>query len=736
MEKITAPYNFVPLNEKVFIPTWHDKVSQDIPFEDGEDGYIEVAWKNVSPLFVRDCSESAEKAENIHSMHILQPDGRRLYFIPGSTLKGMLRSVLTIMSFGKMTGYDNRYFGHREVDTKITGAKEYHKEMEKVMYGWLRQKGEEYFLSPCIGEADSISIEEVEREYGYYNGKKLTSAWKCNDFIGKNTFPTPTGKAGYRLFATGWMNNKKQELLIPEATDQPIKMDQIVIDSFFSVYAPTPDFENYKAMLEEGKEIPVSYIDDDSRGYILGMGRMMRYPYKHSVRSLVGKEQKKVQKGEHDLCETIFGWVDDGVDGQGSMMKGRVQVGNAFATQSIADSELPSRVKGVLGQPKASYFPLYLYQDRSTGKYYTYDSDEARISGRKRYRIHMGGTTTPLPQGNGNEEVMTQFCPVGVGQTFVMRINVHNLRKVEIGALLSAITFHRAKNVRHSVGGAKSFGYGKIECSSLALHRLKYGEGEYLREFEKVMDAHVGSWISSPQMKALVAIASEHDDEDVTMMKMSDSVKVNDKRQELPGYKYYKTNDHFSQLRDTSGGVPTAFSEKDRHKEKYADKYAEIEAFRNNGEWAKAYIALGKLIDGLRKEGLPSDEEQEMLKEIEAKKTMAEAKTQQQEQNARLKGGLTGLLNECYPDSVGKNAGQYKVQKWDMCQQKVSKWMKETEEDRLTPDEQNVLEQTIIRLTTTTDKKERKMWDDFKSARWKKISEWLSPERAEQIYNR
>lgn len=735
MNKITAPYNFVPLNEKVFIPTWHDKVSQDIPFEDGEDGYIEVAWKNVSPLFVRDCSESAEKTENIHSMHIMQPDGKRLYFIPGSTLKGMLRSVLTIMSFGKMTSYNDSYFGHREVDTKITGAKSYHEEMEKVEYGWLRQKGEEYFLYPCIGEADQISIEDVEREYGYYNGKKLTSAWKCNDYIGKNTFPTPKGKTGYRLFATGWMKNKKHEMLIPEATGEPIKLNQTVIDSFFSVYAPTPDFEKYKAMLAEQKEIPVSYIHDEKRGYILGMGRMIRYPYKHSVRSLVEKGQKPKKEGEHDLCETIFGWVDEG-DGQSSM-KGRVQVGNAFATRSIADSELSGRVLGVLGQPKASYFPLYLKQDRNKTEYYTYDSDEARISGRKRYRIHMDGTTTPLPDGNGNEDVKTQLHPVGAGQTFVMRINVHNLRKVEIGALLSAITFHRAKNVWHSVGGAKSFGYGKIECSSLALHGLKYGEHEYLCAFEKMMDTVVDPWISSPQMKALVAIASEHDDEDVTMMKMSDSMMDNNgKKQELPGYKYYKTNNHFSQLRDTSSGVPTAFSEKDRHTEKYADKYAEIETFRNNGEWTKAYIALGKLIDGLRKEGLPSDEEQEMLKEIEIKKAMAEAETQQQEQEARLKGGLTGLLNECYPDSAGKNAGQYKVQKWDMCQQKVSKWMKEAEEDRLTPDEQDVLEQTIIRLKATTDKKERKMWGDFKSARWKKISEWLSPERAEQIYNR
>ena len=35
--KITAPYNFVPLKEKVFYPSWSDLVTQDLPFSDSED---------------------------------------------------------------------------------------------------------------------------------------------------------------------------------------------------------------------------------------------------------------------------------------------------------------------------------------------------------------------------------------------------------------------------------------------------------------------------------------------------------------------------------------------------------------------------------------------------------------------------------------------------------------------------------------------------------------------------
>ena len=104
VNKISAPYNFVPLNEFVFVPDWANDVSQDIPFADGEDGYIEVTWKNVSPLCIRDASGA--DGEN-YSMHVKMSDGSRLYFIPGSSLRGMLRNTLSIMSFGRLSQYDD-----------------------------------------------------------------------------------------------------------------------------------------------------------------------------------------------------------------------------------------------------------------------------------------------------------------------------------------------------------------------------------------------------------------------------------------------------------------------------------------------------------------------------------------------------------------------------------------------------------------------------------------------------
>ena len=57
---ITAPFNFVPLSEKVFFPDWAESVSHDIPFEDGESGIIDIAMTAKSPIFVRDGVKDGE----------------------------------------------------------------------------------------------------------------------------------------------------------------------------------------------------------------------------------------------------------------------------------------------------------------------------------------------------------------------------------------------------------------------------------------------------------------------------------------------------------------------------------------------------------------------------------------------------------------------------------------------------------------------------------------------------
>lgn len=769
-DMITAPYNFVPLNKHVYLPDWADQISHDIPFEDGEDGYIEVTWENVSPLCIRDASAG----DDGYSMHVKQSDGSRLYFLPGSSLRGMLRNTLNILAFGKMEQYDNRFFGYRIFDTQKTLGVKYQKEMAKVKFGWLHKdesEDEKYVLYPCKDGFDKILIEDVSEMYPGYDKKK--TSWERIEFIKGESgcfFPEyyKNGKT-YRIFVTGQMQNhrdpaksKKHELLIslPDKS-QPINLDKKTIKSFFAVYEPSPHFEKYQELLEKGTDIPVSYISDGQGKdgiAAMGMGRMFRYPYKYDVSSLIEKEQPECQSGKRDLCETIFGWI-----GNENSAKGRVQICNALMTNTISENEL-EEIVGVLGTPKASFYPLYLKQ--SAPGYQTYESDDACIAGRKRYRIHDGDSVTDLPGGNGNGNVTSTLKFLPKNCTFKMRINVHNLRKVEIGALLSAITFHETSDVFHNIGSAKGFGYGKLKCVALNLHLQGSNFGKedylnYLKAFEMEMNAELGEeWRQTEEVRTLMAIMSRHDDACLRMMEMDKNKSPNKKNE----YAYYSRNANFSKLKEKLKFASSFVSEDDRklvedrkkqleevrrQRERVerkklfeienADAYDDIFQKREEGNFDVALKELNNLITRLNTNSLDCEKEEALVQEITREKSEAEKREQEdkekdkeKERESYLAKGLSGHLNEkCTRDDKPES---FRVTDWSTCATRVNKWLRVKQSEALDVEECDILEAVIRRLAGDPVKRDQKKWNSQNSPIWKQIKEYLGEERAGKLF--
>ena len=730
---ITAPYNFVPLNKHVYLPDWADQISHDIPFEDGEDGYIEVTWENVSPLCIRDASTG----DDGYSMHVKQPDGSRLYFLPGSSLRGMLRNTLNILAFGKMEQYDNRFFGYRSFAT-----------IPEEEFGWLYKKGDEYFLCPCKGSVSQMPISDVEGLIGNKYDKKGSKAWERNvkirdSFYGKKhltkeniLFPIiEQGGKEYALFATGWMAGKLCELLIPTQTTREILLRSELKESFLKIYkrkdtGASPFFDE---MLDKEKRIPVSYIKDGNDNIkALGLSYMIRCPYKYSVRDLVNKEQRRPEyegadgkvKVKRDLSDVIFGWVDGD-----SCQKGRVQICNAYAEYGTQEKEL---VKGVLGEPKASFYPLYLKQQEG-GQYKNYDSDDALISGRKLYRVHKGNEPLDLPQGNGNEKIENKFRPIPAGNSFKMRVNVHNLRKVEIGALLSAITFHKTPGVYHNIGSAKGFGYGKLKCAALNLDGLKFAEEDYLRAFEMEMDKFVKSsfkcnWAKTSQIMRMMAIMSEHTPQEVRMMVLEDYTREKKVRQ-------VSLDASFREQRK----VHSCF-EKERWLEECYPAYKEdIEKAKKSMElekWEEAKGLLCDIINKLRHNDIDVSGEEGMLNhcenEIQLERVNVQIRIIQLEIIKACKRKMqtfSDCLNEKYEQ--GDKKGKFKVADWSTCATKVKQRLKEKQFD---VEECDTLEEVIRRLATNPVKKELKKWNSQESDIWKQIKEYLGEERAGKLF--
>ena len=752
---LTSPYNFVPINTWVYCPKWDAYISQDIPYEDGEDGYIEVLFKNVSPLFTRNGARIEKDRDKIEteSSYVIDADGNKRYFIPGTTIKGMLRGTLEIMAFGKMTEkehYTNRWFGQRNVTN--SGYREI---VEDGVPGWLTKKEGHYNLALCIGydrDQHKVPMSELRDKYRYESSKNI---WETNCSLAsedRNGLKCPVypeyNKAGRRfnIVCTGNMKKKKYEQLFPVEVEPAIRLSDKTVEAFMTVYENTPGFNDFVKALDNGERVPVFYLNSGEVDFpVIGLSKMFRIPCKLSMTDLICHEQKIVETSRLDLCEVMFGTVSN-VEG-GKSLKGRIQVGHAFAQRLVTTAEL-KQVEGIMGQPKASYYPLYIKQDKNP--YKTYDTGNS-LAGRKLYRIHNGSSTTELPPVNEeNKNMKTLFYALPAGLTFKLRINFHNLKKVELGALLSALTLHETKGAYHNIGLAKGFGYGKIEVVDIQLHVQRYNDEptamtrqDYELAFEQEMDAYVAKhveqgrkWRDTEQVVRLTNILREHDDKVVRLMVLGD-------RNTEGTYGYYKNERNFdknheiSRLTESSIPIKSLEDPGKDFKISHAADYENIDRLVQDKKYNDALAALDTLIAQLRKSNIDYGAEDAKRVEIEELKAhhnetlINDSKFQQEaKRQQRLEAGLAALLDEKY------ETGAFKVTTVKLCLSKVQDWLKKKQAAQLTADEQEDLKRTLSRIALDPDKKEERDLKKFNGKPWNEVVKHLGEDVARELFDR
>lgn len=752
--KITSPYNFVPLNQQVFYPDWAEQASQDLPFKDGLDVSLDIKLTNVSPLFTRNGSKDGK---DTFSSHIIGENGKRQYFIPATTIKGMLREIVEIMTFGKMQegkDYQNRYFGYRDVARQAGNElnAEYMRKVSKGKPGWLYKEGENYYFAPCSGELEKIAKDELKQLYPSYQSDP--SIWKSNISVGKNgiypSYPEIEKNGNYyRIVCTGKFGKKQHELLFPSAEDEPILIQKETIEAFTTMYDATPGFSDAKdgescflSALENGEKIPVFHLRLEEGTETLGFSRMFKLPFKYNVKQQVEVLQK-ADINRPDFAETLFGYT-----GKETSLKGRVQISHAFMEGEVVDSELIEE-KGILGSPKASYYPIYLKQHHSP--YKTYDENEG-IAGRKLYRVHTKDTTIPLPLNENNPNVESSFKTIPQGQNFHFRITIHNVKEVELGAVLAALTFNHTTGVYFNIGMAKSFGFGKceIEENGIKLNGTNEKIDHYLQVFEKQMSAFTYEynqqlWAQTESITQLVNILGEHDDSEVHMMDMD----------EYGDSKFEKRNP-FNQLKEQGTPIVSMLTEEDKEeirelalkakgeraqkeaRKSLKEKYDLAKNCFEARDFQEAKKHYNDIIDELLKKGINIQEENQIIADIDAKIAEQEEEAKQQadqaalmEQGNKLAAGLGATLDKLAGDGVN-----YSIKDFKVCFQKVEKWLKDSKAEKLSESDAKDLYTTAARLLKEPSKKEvKELGKPFeKSGIWRKLTTFLDETRAMELY--
>jgi len=178
-----APYNFVPLNKEVVpaekIPEF-DKYDTDNKFT----GYIDIEIKTLTPLYIRNTLTEEEYKEKLEKEKRQEETYINTNFfspgdlprIPGSSLRGMIRTLVEIVSFGKFGFFekDRKYHFRSFADKSFDLREQYVNQMlggnlnkgyfQKVKAGYLIKKGLDFFIIPAkiLSDTQFFRVEEKD----------------------------------------------------------------------------------------------------------------------------------------------------------------------------------------------------------------------------------------------------------------------------------------------------------------------------------------------------------------------------------------------------------------------------------------------------------------------------------------------------------------------------------------------------------------------------------------------
>lgn len=522
---LKAPFNFVPLNDSLVIPEWSGQISHDIPFADGLSGYVSVEVEAMTDVFVRNghTREDHERMDENYSSFSHTSNGT--YFIPATTFKGEIRNVLEVLSFGKMARVQNSSFGVRDLSNGPDGRK-YRAKItpEKIHCGWLRRTGNGYVLEDH-GIPWRISAQELDKKFhcGFENfilqgdfSKDENRRAKVKyemignesliDFFSKKknneVILDVAGEPGIIVF-TGQPSNRNEakksgkhlEFVFPEVVYKELEVSDFLFKEFESIHQNSPDYEQFRKiqLKNKGERIPVFFRYSESDEIeSMGLTYMYKYPARNTVQN--GVPLDLLLEDKHDLAECMFGYTS-----RFSSLRGRVMFGHLGV---VGKPVVCDERQFVLSSPHSSYYPLYI------GNGQTWDSETVKLAGRKRYPVRNVVSVSDTIEA---EKMVSLYRPLAKGTKFRGVIRFHNLREVELGALLSALTFHGHSLCFHNVGGAKPLGYGKVRCG-VTLHlresEAKSEVADYLQVFEDWMRNKLQcDWLATPQLNELFAMA-------------------------------------------------------------------------------------------------------------------------------------------------------------------------------------------------------------------------------------
>ncbi len=427
-----APYNFVELPEKV--------VEAELPLPEGDryhpnryTGKIECTLTTESPLYTRcgwnpdDFAEHSEKAfkdlsdeiKHKRANFFINPATQKP-IIPGSSIRGMLRTLVEIVSFSKIDRIsDEQHFFFRAVaaDKDDPLKEEYKKYVQpkNIKAGYLEEKQDSWFIRPAMSiDTDSfvwvkedklkslsglipmsnlseyrsqyfinISFGDIYTKNSHRLAGKVSS--NCTQYQHKGVVVT----SGNML--EGGTNprdlKRKNHSIVrePDPKAKLLSVSEDAIRDYCSALTPfqkqEPPFDQNRGVLKNGRCIFYCQPKAGQPITLFGQSPNFRIPYSpqgngkaSTARDFIPDflKDSKDKPAITDIAEAIFGFVrrDKQPEGIEQSRAGRVFISDGILKphqEKKVQQSLNQKPKTILlSNPKPTTFQHYLVQPQET----------------------------------------------------------------------------------------------------------------------------------------------------------------------------------------------------------------------------------------------------------------------------------------------------------------------------------------------------------------------------------
>ncbi|MEH2169970.1 MAG: TIGR03986 family CRISPR-associated RAMP protein [Nostoc sp.] len=532
-KKAIAPYNFVELPDKIVAAELESNGKlrdNNRYYSDRYTGRIECTLITSSPLYIR-CGltkeefECGTEAKDLSDFYYIDSITKKPV-LPGSSLRGMLRTLVEIISFSKISpvsDYQRLFFravatlpredslatayrefipsevkaGYlkRDGDTwKIYAAKEIRINNTSTSFAWVKEEDLSSDDFPELKKFDDADYLSQDIPISFHSITKPKGRYIVENVTIPRKYPFNQG----RLVTSGNMKEtsdsdsesiRTYHCVVFAPSPNPNKtyiIDPEAINDYLNAltdFQKQPPFDEKLGMLQENR--PVFYCQPTQGNIVtlFGHSPYFRIPYSPNGDGKAATVVDFIPENLRDdsiidIAEAIFGFVrrDKQPEKKEQSRAGRISVSDAICLSSANDIFMTQEVitPKILASPKPTTYQHYLVQPEETNAeksklkhYASQPTEETVIRGHKLYWHKGSNPDIQHPKPNEIKDTQTtQIKPIKSGIEFKFTIQFENLSKVEVGALMWIFDIAQNNNYRLSLGMGKPLGMGAVKIES------------------------------------------------------------------------------------------------------------------------------------------------------------------------------------------------------------------------------------------------------------------------------